>query len=379
MIEPRVCYTPHERPLHIPPLPTAKSWRWLREQCGVKGVRLQYLYDDPRWWPGAAKAAIDGGMQIHGNFCANDWMAIAPEDVEAAALRWAKIYADPHDPVMTTVSALNEVGYSFGPDDIAKGGTRDYMKELVDNFWMPFIRGVRRANPDIIIGGPDAESADTLQRFVDLVDVDQWNVHPYGEKELADDGDLDYATMDGENGKPGFRDTIAKRSRLRPLIISEADLQQLKSAKARERDTIATCLAQGMTQTAAEAEGRSARGIATDAEIDRMTAFSIRMRDEFHAPVITFGTAEYFCTRIKCGLWRGKFPGPPVVAEARQALGIPDLTAERLIEEYGDTWSTWTFPEGGEPVMSEAGKRLSAVFRPPAPKINHRTLGRRAS
>lgn len=360
MIEARVAFAPYEPHGWRPEPPTVKSWRFLKDQCNVTGVRLQYLYSDARWWQDAFVAALDGGMEIHGNFCAPDdgLNAITPQQIEDRAFAWTATYGV-H---MKSASFGNEPGYSFGPDDIAKGGARDYMRELVDNFWLPFTRGVRRANPNITIGGPDAESAETLQRFVDLVDVDEWLVHPYGEREIADDGELDYATMAGENGKPGFisvsRMTLANEAtdrRRRPLIISEIDHQQHKAARARGEQ----------------------RGIATDAEIDQLTTFSIRMRDEFHAPAVTFGTAEYFCTRIKCGLWRGKFPGPAVVAEAALALGIPDLTAEWLIESFGDTWSTWTYPDGGDPVMSESGKRLAAVFAKPAPKIDMRNARRR--
>lgn len=327
MIEARVAFAPYEPHGWRPEPPTAKSWRFLKERCNVTGVRLQYLADDPQWWEDAFDAVIAGGLEVHGNFCANDWARIAPGDVEEAAYVWMLDYG--HG--MVSASALNEVGYSFGPDDIAKGGTRDYMREMADDFWLPFIRGVRRANPDIIIGGPDAESADTLQRFVDLVDVDQWFVHPYGEKEIADDGELDYATMAGKNGKPGFTSVVEIREddfigSRRPIIISEIDHQQHKAARARGEQ----------------------RGIATDAEIDQLTAFSIRMRDEFHAPVVTFGTGEYFCTRVPVQL-----PGQPP-----------------------STWSTWT--HGPEPVMSGAGRRLAAVFAKPAPKIAMRNGRRRA-
>lgn len=315
--EARVAYVPHERAhLYQPPLPSVKSWRFLRDHCNVKGVRLQYLYDDPRWWHDAFIAAF-GLVEIHGNLCINDFGRFAdPATFEANVYAWMRIYGS----MMKSVSFGNEPGYAFPDDDISKGGTVDHMKLYVDNFWLPFIRGVRRANSDITIGGPDAESADTLQRFVDLVDVDQWNVHPYGEKEIADDGELDYATMAGTNGKSGFVNVggsflmAGAEPYHRQLIISEIDHQQHKAARARGE----------------------LRGIATDAEIDQLTAFSIRMRDQFHAPVVTFGTAEYFCTR-------------------HPVAGVPG------------TWSSWTHPEGAEPEMGEAGKRLSAVFAPPKP------------
>lgn len=325
MIEARVAFAPYEPHGWRPEPPTAKSWRFLKEQCNVTGVRMQYNADDPRWWLVALNSALLGGMEVHGNFVAD--ITKPPIEIESKAYAWMRnLVGLP----MKSVSFGNEPGYSFGPDDIANGGVRDYMRELVDNFWLPFIRGVRRANPDIIIGGPDAESAETLQRFVDLVDVDQWLVHPYGEKEIADDGELDYATMAGENGKLGFTSIVGKpytgRGWWRPLIISEIDHQQHKAARARGE----------------------LRGIATDEEIDQLTAFSIRMRDEFHAPVVTFGTGEYFCTRVPVQL-----PGQPP-----------------------STWSTWT--HGPEPVMSEAGKRLAAVFAKPAPYIDMRNARRRA-
>lgn len=322
-IECRICYVPHEPHGWIPPAPTAKSYRFLKEQCNVTGVRLQYLYDAPQWWDTAFQAAIGGGLEVHGNFCIADTAKVDPLALEARARVWAMEYA--HE--MKSVSFGNEPGYAFGDDDIAKGGTRDYMRELVGNFWLPFIRGVRRANPDIIIGGPDAESADTLQRFVDLVDVDRWFIHPYGEKEIADDGGLDYATMAGENGKLGFWEVISESGPYRQLIISEVDHQQHKAARARGE----------------------LRGIATDAEIDQLTAFSVRMRDDFHAPVVTFGTGEYFCTRVPVQL-----PGQPL-----------------------STWSTLTYPEDGDPIMSDAGRRLAAVFAKPAPHIDMQKSRRR--
>jgi hypothetical protein len=257
-------------------------------------------------------------------------------------MRWGK--------QMTSVSFGNEPGYTFGDDDISKVGSRDYMQEYVDNFWLPFIRGVRRANPSITIGGPDAESADTLQRFVNLVDVNQWFVHPYGEREVSDGEGLHYARMTGSNSEPGFVDISISRFSVtddrarRPLIISEINHQEMGSAKKRRDDTIAECLAKGMTQAAAEDAGRTARSIATDEEVDRLTTFSVRMRDELHAPVVTFESAEVFFTRK---------PAP-------------------------DPWSTFTH---GTPEMSESGKRLAAVFAPVIPAIptprQGRTPGRR--
>lgn len=341
MIEARVAFAPYEPHGWRPEPPTAKSWRFLKEQCNVTGVRLQYLYDDPQWWEDAFGAVIAGGLQVHGNFCANDWTRITPGDVEEATYVWMLDYG--HG--MVSASALNEVGYSFGPDDIAKGGTRDYMRELVDDFWMPFIRGVRRANPDIIIGGPDAESWQTLQRFVDLVDVDQWLVHPY--YEVSDGEGLHFASMAPHGEDLGFM-AVRVDGRQRQIIPSEIDNQQLESARLRKRNIIAACLAEGMTQQTAEAYGRSAREHASDEEIDKLTAFSIRMRDEFRAPVVTFGSATFFCTWADVTPW---------IKPQQQ-------------------WSTWT--HGPEPVMSDAGRRLAAVFAKPAPKIDMRNARRRA-
>lgn len=308
-IQCRVAFVPYESVNFRPEPPTAASWRFLRENANVTGVRLQFR--DRRLWSDAYRAVVDGGPAVHGNFCIDDpGSPDAPREIEELAFEWVRDYP------MASVSAYNEPGYAFGPDDIGKGGTRDYMKELVDNFWLPFIRGVRRANPDITIGGPDAESADTLQRFVNLVDVDQWLVHPYGEPEVSEGDGLHFARMVGHDGEPGFNDVFNDRTRPKTLLISEIDHQQLPAAKARGEF----------------------RGIATDEEIDRLTAFCIRMRDEFKAPVVTLGTGEYFCTRVPVTPWIK----PP------------------------QTWSTWTH---GTPAMSDAGKRLAAVFAPvkPAP------------
>lgn len=308
-IQARVCYVPYQQVFWRPEPPSAASWRFLKEHCNVTGVRLQYLYDDPRWWEDALNAAIEGSMEVHGNFCTTDWTKTTSEDIEEAVYVWVLDYGK----WMKSVSAGNEPGYSF-TETLG-------MQQYVDQFFSPFIRGVRAVNQTIPIGGPDAESADTLQSFVDLVDVDQWLVHPYGEKEIADDGELDYATMAGEHGKPGFESIeVTPKGNFwyprKPLIISEIDHQQHKAARARGE----------------------LRGIATDEEIDLLTAFSIRMRDQFHAPVVTFGTAEYFFTRK---------PAP-------------------------DPWSTWTH---GTPTMSENGKRLAAVFA--LTKQQGRRLGKR--
>lgn len=326
-IEARVCHVPYQPVSWRPEPPTVASWRFLKDHCNVTGVRLQYLYDDPRWWDAAIGAAIDGGMEIHANVCLAD--ASKPvANFEFKIASWMLAYGSR----LKSVSFGNEPGYALPDDDISKGGTRDYMKEYVDNFWLSFIRGVRRANPNIIIGGPDAESADTLQRFVNLVDVDQWFVHNYGEREVSEGDGLDFATMAGKNGKLGFNDVrVGMGVRNRPLIISEIDLQQLPSAKARGEF----------------------RGVATDDEIGRLTAFSVRMRDEFHAPVITFGTAEYFYTRVPVVLdWPP--PDPP--------------------RDPPYTWSTWAH---GTPELSEAGKRLAAVFAPVKPVLHGRPIGRR--
>ena len=319
-IEARVCFVPYHKQGINPPLPTAASWRFLKENCNVTGVRLQYLYDDPTLWPDAFAAAYHGGMEVHGNFCVTDMSkSPTPTNIEDRAYGWM---IDNLGWRMTSVSFGNEPGYTFGPDDVSGGGSRDYMKEYVENFYLPFVRGVRRANPDIVIAGPDAESADILQRFVDLVDVDQWLVHPYGEPELSEGDGLDYATMAGKNEKPGFLDVRKGSGPRPPLIISEISHEEHASAKAR---------------------GQFGRLIATDEEIDQLTAFSARMRDEFHAPVITLLQPEYFFTRVPVVLqWPP--PDPP--------------------KDPPDTWSTFAY---GTPELSEAGKRLAAVFAPMKP------------
>jgi hypothetical protein len=300
-IQARVAFVPYQQVGWRPEPPSAASWRFLKDHCNVTGVRLQYSYDDPQWWEDALNAAVEGGMEVHGNFCVSDWTIATPATIRAAAFVWAKQYG----PRMATVSAGNEPGYSFTD---AFG-----MQQYVSNFFLPFITGVSAANPVILVG-PDAESADTLQSFVNLVDVDQWLIHPYGEKEIADDGELDYATMLGENGKRGFLAVSVAGKHSKPLIISEIDHQQHKAARARGQ----------------------LRGIATDEEIDLLAAFSVRMRDQFRMSVVTLGTAEYFFTRK---------PAP-------------------------DPWSTWTH---GTPVMSEVGKKLAAVFA----KQQGRILGKR--
>lgn len=341
MIEARVAWVPHERPGHIPPLPTAKSWRFLKEQCNVAGVRLQF--NTHKMWDAAYKLIVETGLKVHGNLCVD---GLTPTEIEQLAFDWVNAYP------MASVSGWNEIGYTVGFD-----GIPDWVK----NFWLPFYRGVRRANPDIPVYGVDAESVETQAIFEATLlklfpgktlreIICARGIHNYGDQ--ADPGVLRYATMAGDGDEPGF----ASLTNEIPTWNTEIDEQQWKEAIARGDQ----------------------RGIATDEELNRLIAFSLRMRDEFHLPVITFGPGgEYFCTRIKCGLWRGKFPGPPVVAEAQRALGIPDLTAERLIAEFGDAWSTWTY--GPEPVTSEAGKRLAAVFAKPAPKINHGKLRQRAS
>lgn len=319
-----ICYAPYEPHGWRPPVPTAASYRALLA-IGITGVRLQYNYDDPLWWPSALNAAIGGGMEVTGNFCTEDATEVTPTQIEERAAVWMREYG--HE--MKRVSFGNEPGYSFGDDDVSKGGTHDYMREYVDQRFLPFLRGVRHAKHDAIIGGCDAESQETQRRFIEIADsirsrfgfslCDVEMVHPYGPPM----GGADYATR--EEFEHTYLLGVEPR---RPQYYSEIDCQQFKSAIARgER-----------------------RGQASEEELQVLLDWVRSTHEKFpRVQGVAFGNAEYFFTRIPSG------------------------TAD-------DTWSTWTYGEQG-PQLSPMGERFRDLFAeingPVAQKIDMRNARRR--
>jgi|GEM_PF-2128705 len=312
-----ICYVPHEPHGWIPPAPTAASYRALLP-IGITGVRLQYNFDDPRWWGAALREAVQGGMRITGNFVAN--LTEPSHDIEENAFEWMEFYG----PQMARVSFGNEPGYTVGHD-----GMRDY----VMNYFVPFARGVRRANPAAVIGGCDAESQDTQQIFieeanelllsdagVDICDLEF--VHSYGRPM----GGGDYATR--EEFERVYR---LGAKPLRDQYYSEIDIQNLPEAMQRMQDATAAALASGATPRQANDAGGAARGLATDSELQILLDWTRSTHTDFpNVKGIAYGDPAYFFTRV------------------------PNGTGS-------DTWSSWTYGKDG-PVVSDFGRKFQALF-----------------
>lgn len=318
MMEIEVCHVPYEPHGWLPPPPTAASWRALLA-LGVTGVRLQYNYDEPLWFRSAYLNALTGGMRVTGNFVANLTAGTTPSQIESGAFTFANMYAD-H---LHRVSFGNEPGYVIGENGMA---------EYVQNFVAPFVRGVRRANPNAIIGGCDAESADTQQRFIfaannnspmaNLCDFEM--IHPYG-----DVGNLAYATS------KVFADSREVSTVKRPWGISEIGHQEMDSAKQRAKDVTEASLAAGKSKDQAALDGALARLKPTDNEIMAlMVWFHNTARDYPDCALYTFQFPEYwFAGTTRNGMTYNSFyTDAPVVSPAGRELATTIALAKALAD-----------------------------------------------
>lgn len=321
-----ICWKPRKQFSWIAPAPTLRSFQALRA-IGITDVRMTYDPKLAELFAVDLKNATDAGLKVNANMGAVwrlPWeLTTSPpirpseQEVEAQAFDLATQFGH----LVDSYSFDNEPGGNpWMAQDISRGGSVDFMRDVYMPACVGFVKGVRRVYPNAIIGGCDADSVDIQKRYIEQanfalgseqqigIDVcDRRRVHPYGEL-----GNLRYATMAGDEENEGFS-TLPDA---RPLDVGEIDIQQLPSAILRGK--------QG-----------GDRGIATDDELHALLGF-VRMIHEKYPDVgqIDFGTAEYFFTRIP--IW---------TAPVKQT----------------ETWSTWTHGDDG-PVVSPIGYEFAALF-----------------
>lgn len=280
-----VCMVPFGNPSFdhswLQPKPTVTSWKALKG-LGITDVRLQFdvggdliTREAPvstkmgAWDTSLFRAFItpawQAGMRINANYCISDPV---PAHQDAAFRKEGAFkLVQEFGHMITDYSFGNEPGADAKkyeeveippPSDGGSFSHRDYMQDIYfPQLYLPFARGVRRANPTAWIYGCDADSTDIQKRFTDLdISCNEEAIHPYG-----DVGGGDYATMGGKNGKPGFMDVKTSR----PIGITEIDHQQLPSAKEK----------------------------ATIEELNTLLDFS-RMAVKFPITRLYYGSVEYF-------------------------------------------------------------------------------------
>ncbi len=374
MTELACCYVPAQHEPWQEPDPTAQSWvaAW---NLGIRHIRMDYKLRDLQWLPAALKAALDGGfrkrivlnMGLLFDRDGGDIDATLPAMVEQAAFDMVKKYADGQggeNDIAEAVSFENEPGGKKGMSpqakvlDISQGGTFDWMKSVYGPLMLAFMRGARRANPNVTIHLCDGDSTDVQQRAMALLVGTEfendpnilWCVHNYadigGDPAKGIESDQDYSSMAGMKGKPGFIDVFNSDPLHRLWYISEIS----------------------------KSTGPFG-GIATDGDMDRMIEYARYMLGTYpQCPVITIMQPKAFFARRP--VW-----------SARQ----PDIT-----KPDADTWCTWTYNPEREPgtqhplstilnlppIISVKGAQLATLFASingpvTGGDVGHRQMGRR--
>lgn len=325
------CHVPAQ---HFPwqePDPTVLSWQAAFE-LGIRHIRMDYKLSDLQWFEPAFRVAVDGGFV--GRITANvgllfdrdggDIDATPPATVDAAAFDLVTRYGAE----LESVSFENEPGGKVGMSpqakvlDISQGGTFDWIKDVYGALLLAFMRGARRANPDIRIDLFDSDSTEVQRRCMELLigtefekDLNiRWTCHNYadigGDPAKGIPSNQDYSSMAGMNGKPGFLSVFESDPLRRTWYISEIS----------------------------KATGPFG-GIVTTSDMQRVYEYAWMMLTAYpQCPVITIMQPKCFFTRT------------PVWSARQPDISQPDA----------DTWSTWTY--GPKPAVSPEGAQLAALF-----------------
>lgn len=286
-------------PLWLQPKPTIRSWQAARA-IGLTELRLQFNVgigaDGPMtpvsplpgdWNPSLFRVFIEpaftAGVRINTNYVTGT--PAAHHDLafhEASGRRLAREFGQ----MVVAYSLGNEWGYDAQQWETQNPG-RDYLEEVFGPQCVAFVRGVRSVNPDAWITGSDAESAETQMKYMRYADriqdetglvlFNEHGGHPYGE---VADGGLDYATIEGANGKIGFVDVVKADAHHRPLGFSEIDNQQFKSALLR-----------------LEKSGPAARAIASDDELRSLIEFTRKVAARGDITQLIYGSEGFFFER----------------------------------------------------------------------------------
>jgi hypothetical protein len=339
-----VCWVPAERQLWNPPDPTSASWKAARD-INITHVRMAYAIDNPRYFEPSLRAARDGGMRVTANMIGGTLEYAMPALIDAAAFALMKNYGSE----LVAVSFGNEYGGLPGMSpqapvlDISQGGTFDFIKEAIGPRLLAFMRGARRVMSSVVFELFDSDSTDVQQRSQELLLGTEfendpniiWTAHNYadigGDSSKGDHAGQDYSSMAGMNGKPGFL-SVFEDPRFAVTIEVPPPPPGVMPPS---RGFINTKRPRGwLISEIGQASGPPLEfgGIATPSDMQTMMRYSRMMLSKYpQCARVSFGTAEYFFTRVETQPW---LKPPP-------------------------TWTTWRF---GDPVVSADGKKLAALF-----------------
>lgn len=345
MTELACCWTPASHDPWNEPDPTVQSWQAAYD-IGIHYVRMDYDRLNRRYFDPMYRAAQHGGQRVTFDYHVGpfDGPTATPELIESEAHDLAKQYSDAY-----SFSFDNEFGGNplMSPDakepDISQGGTVDVIRDTYAPLLRAYMRGVRRALPDVFIDLADSDSTEIQRRIMEVVlDSEfkddpriRWTCHNYadigGDPAKGIASNQDYSSMAGmpANGdptvfKPGFLSVFESDPLRRSWYISE--ISKLTGPFG---------------------------GVASVADMQRTYDYATMMLTTYpQCPIITIMQPKVFFTRI---------PSPS---------GIEPVS----------TWTTWTF--GPKPVVSPEGAQLAALFAAlggplKVADVGHRAAGRR--